>query len=38
VNKEVPIENKNDLGVNAANEILQNERAGQIIYEIRNAK
>jgi hydroxymethylbilane synthase len=38
VNKEVSIENKNDVGANAANEILQNERARQIIYEIRNAK
>jgi hydroxymethylbilane synthase len=38
VKKEVSMENKNDLGVNAANEILQNERAQQIIYEIRNGK
>ncbi len=38
VKKEVLMENKNDLGVTAANEILQNERARRIIYEIRNGK
>jgi hydroxymethylbilane synthase len=38
ITKEVSVENKNDLGVIAANEILQNEKAKQVIYEIRNAK
>jgi hydroxymethylbilane synthase len=38
ITKEVSIENKNDLGVVSAHEILQNEKAKQVIYEIRNAK
>jgi hydroxymethylbilane synthase len=38
ITKEVAVENKNDLGVIAANEILHNENAKQVIYEIRNAK
>ena len=38
ITKEVSIENNNDLGVICANEILQNEKAKQVIYEIRNAK
>lgn len=38
ITKEVSVTNTNDLGVIAANEILQNEKAKQIIYEIRNAK
>lgn len=36
--KEVFVENKNDLGAIAALEILQNEKAKRVIYEIRNAK
>ena len=38
ITKEVLVENKNDLGVISANEILQNEKAKQVIQEIRNAK
>jgi hydroxymethylbilane synthase len=38
ITKDVSLENKKDLGVIAANEILQNEKAKQVIYEIRNAK
>ena len=36
--KEAEVKNYNDLGVNAAEELLKNERAREIIYEIRNAK
>ena len=36
--KEVDVENYNDLGVNAAEELLNNEEAKKIIYDIRNAK
>jgi hydroxymethylbilane synthase len=38
VKKEADAENYNDLGVNAAEELLQNEEAKKIIYGIRNAK
>lgn len=38
ITKEVSVENKKDLGVISANEILQNAKAKQVIYEIRNAK
>jgi hydroxymethylbilane synthase len=38
IHKEVSLENKNRLGEIAANEILENEKAKQVIYEIRNAK
>jgi hydroxymethylbilane synthase len=38
ITKEASIENNNDLGVICANGILQNEKAKQVIYEIRNAK
>lgn len=38
IQKEAYIESCNDLGVNAAEELMQNESARQIIYEIRNAK
>ena len=38
ITKEVSAENKKDLGIICANEILQNEKAKQVIYEIRNAK
>jgi hypothetical protein len=36
--KEADVENYNDVGVNAAEELLQNEEAKKIIYAIRNAK
>lgn len=36
--KEVKIENSDDLGTAAANELLENEEARQIIYAIRNAE
>jgi hydroxymethylbilane synthase len=36
--KEVDVENYNDIGVNAAEELLQNKEAKKIIYDIRNAK
>ena len=38
ITKEVSVENKKDLGVISANEILQNAKAKQVIYDIRNAK
>jgi len=38
IQKERSLENKNELGVIAANEILENEKGKQIIFEIRNAK
>lgn len=38
IEKEVKIENSDDLGTVAANELLKNEEAQQIIYNIRNAK
>ncbi|MEO8720924.1 MAG: hydroxymethylbilane synthase [Ginsengibacter sp.] len=38
ITKEISAENKSDLGIICANEILQNERAKQVLYEIRNAK
>jgi hydroxymethylbilane synthase len=38
ISKEVPIENADDLGTVAGEELLQNEKARQIIFEIRNAK
>lgn len=38
ITKEASVENKTDLGIISANEILQNEKAKQIIFEIRNAK
>ena len=36
--KEAEVKNYNDVGVDAAEELLKNERAREIIYEIRNAK
>src|SRR6185312_6796386 len=36
--KEAYVENYNDVGVNAAEELLQNKEAKKIIYDIRNAK
>jgi hydroxymethylbilane synthase len=36
--KEADVENYNDVGVNAAEELLHNEEAKKIIYVIRNAK
>ena len=36
--KEAYVENYNDVGVNAAEELLQNKEAKRIIYDIRNAK
>ena len=36
--KEADVENYNDVGVNAAEELLQNKEAKKIIYDIRNAK
>jgi hydroxymethylbilane synthase len=38
IHKEIPLENKNELGAIAANEILKNKRAGEIICQIRNGK
>jgi len=38
IRKEAPVKNSNNLGVIAANEILQNDEAQQIIFAIRNAK
>jgi hydroxymethylbilane synthase len=38
IHQEASWEHKSDLGVTAANEILKNEKAKQVIYEIRNAK
>jgi hydroxymethylbilane synthase len=38
ITKEVSLESNHDLGIISANEILQNEKAKQVIYEIRNAK
>ncbi len=38
IEKDVPVKSNNDVGVNAANELLQNEEAQQIIYNMRNAK
>ncbi len=38
IRKEVPLENYMDLGIIAAEELLQNNAAKKIIYSIRNAK
>lgn len=38
INKEVSVENAGDLGVISGEELLQNEKARQIIFEIRNGK
>jgi hydroxymethylbilane synthase len=38
IKKEISLKNSNDLGTIAANELLENEEAQQIIYGIRNAK
>lgn len=38
ITKEVSVESNHRLGIISANEILQNEKAKQVIFEIRNAK
>lgn len=38
IRKEAPVKNSHNLGVSAAEELLQNEKAKKIIYDIRNAK
>lgn len=38
IHKEIDIENADDLGIISAEELLQNEEAKKIIYDIRNAK
>ena len=38
IQKDVSVKSSNDAGVNAANELLENKEAQQIIYNMRNAK
>ena len=38
ITKEIPVVNSNDLGIVSGKELLQNDEAKEIIYEIRNAK